>query len=691
MDADAPVNIRTLGETTFNPELSDELNLNFGFHYSATSTLMQHVLREMDGRTLFRLYAMHMGLFGEASLAEMLEEQRRDVCPVCLFGDFEVLSKVLIMPCCGTRYHPDCINPCSKCPTCRCKRPTIGWVGFQTWVSYFTWDDWRGRIDRILQKDPVRAIVPLIRALSGTHSDYLKYDAVIELLKLVPQYSVWIWGADVRGTLVNLIAEDSRLQSGAATKLLFYQLQEAAWLLFSRLCEMHGSLLASIRPMLEGDSSHITVALKILRRVEPTSFAPFADYTVSLLKHRDPRVCEEALSLLKAFSENGMTVEYMPLLVEMLSAVGTDESKQVAARAICTLLIDACDDPRLVIVHAGAIPHLVAMLSALGTDEVKEVAAQALISLSSSYNDETIVAIAQAGAIPPLVTMLSAGGADDVKVTAARALYNLTMTWGHYFHDKNLPLNDDNIETIAQAGAIPPLVMMLSALTDDIKESAAWLLGNLSSNSNYKKVARAGAIPHLVLMLRGDTRRETTSSACMALWRLSTSNDDNKVTIAREGAIPYLVEILSSENHHNAGDAAMVLGELSNNDDIRVDVVRAGVIPPLVAMLSSRSYNVNIKAMNALRNLLSDNNNKEAIARAGAIPHLVEILRKNHQNARDAAMVLGELSTNDSIRAVAVRAGAIPVLAERVNRIYGDEDVREAAAEALRILTGRSS
>ena len=83
----APVDIRTLGETAFNPELSDKLNRKFGFHYSATSTLIQHVLRELDDRTLFRFHEMRMGLFSEASLEEMLEDHRRDVCPLCLCYD----------------------------------------------------------------------------------------------------------------------------------------------------------------------------------------------------------------------------------------------------------------------------------------------------------------------------------------------------------------------------------------------------------------------------------------------------------------------------------------------------------------------------------------------------------------------------------------------------------------------------
>ena len=535
MDADAPVNIRTLGETIFNPELSEELNLNFGFHYSATSTLMQHVLREMDGRTLFRLYAMRMGLFGEASLAEMMEEQRRDVCPVCLCDDFEELSEVLIMPCCGTRYHTYCIHPYSRCPTCRCNRPTIGWVGFQTWVSYFAWDDWRGRIDRILQTDPVRAIVPLMRALRGTHSNNIKSYAVTALLKLVPRYSVHVEDAGICDTLVDLIYNNDLLH-----------------------------------------------------------------------------------------------LEHIPLLIAMLSAGGTDEVRQVAFRAICNLLADADIDEKLVIVHAGAIPPLVAMLSE-DTDDPKIWAARVLALISYSYHDEIGLQIVEAGAIPPLVAMLSAGGADEVKANAALALYHMTGSYDNelrYYHNDVYSI-DDNIVAIAAAGAIPPLVRMLRADTDHTASSmAALLLGNILSNTEYNvDIAREGAIiPRLVLMLLVG---ETAKSACAALWRLSTINDENKAAIEEAGAIPYLVRILSSEEEHfDAGGAAKVLGELSTNSDIRVNVVQEGAIPPLVAMLSAGFGNVSIVAIEALLNILIDSNNKVAIEQAGAIPLLAAKLNQ---------------------------------------------------------------
>ena len=118
------------------------------------------------------------------------------------------------------------------------------------------------------------------------------------------------------------------------------------------------------------------------------------------------------------------------------------------------------------------------------------------------------------------------------------------------------------------------------------------------------------------------------------------------MAIAQAGAIPHLVEIISYGNYGNTKAALHVLGELATNDENKVTIALAGAIPPLVALLSSRFHNV-IPAMKALKNLWSNNDNKMAIARAGAISRFAKIR----------------------------------------NSTYYENDVREAAAEAIRILS----
>ena len=60
-------------------------------------------------------------------------------------------------------------------------------------------------------------------------------------------------------------------------------------------------------------------------------------------------------------------------------------------------------------------------------------------------------------------------------------------------------------------------------------------------------IAAAGAITPLVELLSGSTP-QVQAAAAGALWNLAASDDDNKVLIAEAGGIPALVELLSSSN-----------------------------------------------------------------------------------------------------------------------------------------------
>eukprot|EP00931_Biecheleriopsis_adriatica_P060327 TRINITY_DN3621_c0_g1_i2.p1 TRINITY_DN3621_c0_g1~~TRINITY_DN3621_c0_g1_i2.p1 ORF type:complete len:158 (-),score=16.64 TRINITY_DN3621_c0_g1_i2:125-598(-) len=90
------------------------------------------------------------------------------------------------------------------------------------------------------------------------------------------------------------------------------------------------------------------------------------------------------------------------------------------------------------------IPPLVELLT---TEHGKQDAAGTLRNLSYSGGHEAV--IIQAGAVPPLVKLLTTGSAYG-KRTAAGALCNLTRNLGN------------NVSTIVQAGAIPPYNLSLS-------------------------------------------------------------------------------------------------------------------------------------------------------------------------------------------------------------------------------------
>lgn len=149
------------------------------------------------------------------------------------------------------------------------------------------------------------------------------------------------------------------------------------------------------------------------------------------------------------------------------------------------------------IIKAEALPKLVALLrdQTSNSRRCREYAAGALMNLTLKQ-PEMQDAVAGAGAIPLLVGMLREpvgqpanedGSAAAQMEEVAGALTNLADT------------HEANQRAIGEAGAVPPLVAMLSAGSASAREEAAGTLMNLSAHeANKDSIAKAGAILPLV-------------------------------------------------------------------------------------------------------------------------------------------------------------------------------------------------
>ena len=208
---------------------------------------IEYVFRKLDALQLFRVAGQRMGILRQASLEEMLDEKRRDDC-VCL-DETDYPSEMIILPCCGKRYHRTCLGKCrdNRCPNCRVECLGGRWVGFPTWVSYFTWVDLRGRIDEILKIEPARAIAPLIHALRGESEDIVKAYAANKLFDLTREIDYIV--CMVNGGVVEPLLQ---LMHGA------YAVQVAAVSLLLRLSTIDASFVAErdLAAAREIDQSH---------------------------------------------------------------------------------------------------------------------------------------------------------------------------------------------------------------------------------------------------------------------------------------------------------------------------------------------------------------------------------------------------------------------------------------------------
>ncbi|XP_010535503.1 PREDICTED: U-box domain-containing protein 13 [Tarenaya hassleriana] len=207
--------------------------------------------------------------------------------------------------------------------------------------------------------------------------------------------------------------------------------------------------------------------------------------------------------------------------------------------------------------------------------------------------------------------------------------------------------NADNRVAIAEAGAIPLLVNLLSTPDSRIQEHAVTALLNLSICENNKgAIVSAGAIPGIVQVLKKGSM-EARENAAATLFSLSVI-DENKVTIGGSGAIPPLVVLLNAGTHRGKKDAATALFNLCIYQGNKGKAIRAGVIPTLMRLLTEPGSGMVDEALAILAILSSHPEGKSIIGSSEAVPFLVEFIRTGSpRNRENAAAVLVHLCSGD--------------------------------------------
>lgn len=207
--------------------------------------------------------------------------------------------------------------------------------------------------------------------------------------------------------------------------------------------------------------------------------------------------------------------------------------------------------------------------------------------------------------------------------------------------------NADNRVAIAEAGAIPLLVGLLSTPDSRTQEHAVTALLNLSiCEDNKGSIISCGAVPGIVHVLKKGSM-EARENAAATLFSLSVI-DENKVTIGASGAIPPLVTLLSEGTQRGKKDAATALFNLCIYQGNKGKAVRAGVVPTLMRLLTEPGGGMVDEALAILAILASHPEGKSAIGAAEAVPVLVEVIgNASPRNRENAAAVLVHLCSGD--------------------------------------------
>ncbi|XP_041990935.1 U-box domain-containing protein 13-like [Salvia splendens] len=207
--------------------------------------------------------------------------------------------------------------------------------------------------------------------------------------------------------------------------------------------------------------------------------------------------------------------------------------------------------------------------------------------------------------------------------------------------------NADNRVAIAEAGAIPLLVQLLTTSDSRTQEHAVTALLNLSIfEDNKGSIISSGAVPRIVHVLKKGSM-EARENAAATLFSLSVV-DENKITIGAAGAIPPLVTLLSEGTQRGKKDAATALFNLCIYQGNKGKAVRARVIPTLMQLLTEPQGTMVDEALAILAILSSHPEGKAAIGDAEAVPVLVDVIgNSSPRNKENAAAVLVHLCSGE--------------------------------------------
>jgi hypothetical protein len=227
-------------------------------------------------------------------------------------------------------------------------------------------------------------------------------------------------------------------------------------------------------------------------------------------------------------------------LVELLTSGAFDDQGRGKALAVLTILAGGNNAIAAAVVAAGALPLLAGrdMLRG-GSIADRQIAANVMTNLAFKDNDTIKDAVVEAGAIPMLVDLLHdtnhvvcqlRGGLYGVRAAAAGALENLART-----------ASDTNKEAMVEAGAIPPLILLLREFSEEQgRAAAAGVLGRLAADSytNRSAIIESGAIPPLMELLSGGSDKGRAAAAG-TLWVLAAGNNNSQlVDVVEAGALP---------------------------------------------------------------------------------------------------------------------------------------------------------
>lgn len=201
----------------------------------------------------------------------------------------------------------------------------------------------------------------------------------------------------------------------------------------------------------------------------------------------------------------------------------------------------------------------------------------------------------------------------------------------HWAADALTTLTSNNVANrllIAEAGAVEPLISLLSSGSNNGKLYAISALSNLAIEKHSRKqIGRA--IPAFVEFTRnGDESQQ--ERAATAIWHLCIE-PENQTAAADAGAIDALTDLLKSGNDSSKAKAAGAIWNMAANEQNKAIIAGAGAIVLLTNLVRNGTPAQKGNAMSALCNLALREENIDLVAQGNFVSTLTELLQDENE------------------------------------------------------------
>ncbi|KAF3643881.1 putative equilibrative nucleotide transporter 1-like [Capsicum annuum] len=216
-----------------------------------------------------------------------------------------------------------------------------------------------------------------------------------------------------------------------------------------------------------------------------------------------------------------------------------------------------------------------------------------------------------------------------------------------------------NRSCLVEAGAIPPLLNLVTSRDSSCQENAMAALLNLSKNSNSKSIIVGNGGLFLILdVLKRGLKMEARQHAAGTLFYLTSVEEYRKMIGENPEFIPSLLELLRNGTDRGKKNALVTIFGLLMRPENHWRVIAAGLVLLVVNLLKSfKREDLITDSLAVLSTLSERSDGAMAVLYAGALPIIVNILSScNSRAAKEYCVSL--------LLALCINGGAdvVPVL-----------------------------